>query len=162
MHGGHHERDRRAGTENVPGAAGLGRAAQWMIDQGPAEWARLQALRDRLETGILERVPDSHVTGAGAPRTPNTSNIRFDGIDGEPLLIALDLRGFAVSSGSACSSGAQEPSHVLTAIGLTREQAKSSLRFSLGRANDAAQVDALIDAVAASVEHLRKLAPAYA
>ncbi len=162
MHGGHHERDRRAGTENVPGAAGLGRAAQWMIDQGPAEWARLQALRDRLETGILERVPDSHVNGAGAPRTPNTSNIRFDGIDGEPLLIALDLRGFAVSSGSACSSGAQEPSHVLTAIGLTREQAKSSLRFSLGRANDAAQVDALIDAVAASVEHLRKLAPAYA
>jgi cysteine desulfurase len=162
MHGGHHERDRRAGTENVPGAVALGRAAQWILDEGPAEWARLADLRDRLERGILERVADSHVNGAGAPRTPNTTNIRFDGIDSEPLLIALDLRGFAVSSGSACSSGAQEPSHVLLAMGLTREQAKSSLRFSLGRSNDAAQVDALIDAVAAAVAHLRKLAPAYA
>jgi len=162
MHGGHHERDRRPGTENVSGAVGLGRAAQWIIDHGAAEWARLETLRDRLENGILDRVPGTHVNGAGAPRTPNTSNIRFDGIDSEPLLIALDLRGFAVSSGSACSSGAQEPSHVLTAIGLTREQAKSSLRFSLGRCNTIEQVDALIEAVAESVAHLRKLAPAYA
>jgi cysteine desulfurase len=161
MHGGHHERDRRPGTENVSGAVGLGRAAQWIIDQGPAEWARLATLRDRLESGILDRIPGTHVNGAGAPRTPNTSNMRFDGIDSEPLLIALDLRGFAVSSGSACSSGAQEPSHVLTAIGLTREQAKSSLRFSLGRCNTIEQVDALIEAVAESVAHLRKLAPAY-
>ncbi|MBZ5600993.1 MAG: cysteine desulfurase [Acidobacteriia bacterium] len=161
MHGGHHERDRRAGTENVSGAVGLGRAAQWMIDQGPAEWSRLAALRDRLENAVLDRIPGAHVNGAGAPRTPNTSNIRFDGIDSEPLLIALDLRGFAVSSGSACSSGAQEPSHVLTAIGLTKEQAKSSIRFSLGRSNDAAQLDALVEAVVDSVAHLRKLAPAY-
>ncbi len=161
MHGGHHERDRRAGTENVPGAVALGRAAQWVMDEGPAYWARLEALRDRLEKGILDRIDVAHVNGAGAPRTPNTTNIRFDGIDSEPLLIALDLRGFAVSSGSACSSGAQEPSHVLTAIGLTKEQAKSSVRFSLGRSNDAAQVDALIEAVAESVAHLRKLAPAY-
>jgi cysteine desulfurase len=115
-----------------------------------------------LEQGILERVPDAHVNGAGAPRVPNTSNMRFDGIDSEPLLIALDLRGFAVSSGSACSSGATEPSHVLAAIGLTREQAKSSVRFSLGRSNTVEQVDALMDAVAAVVAHLRKLAPAYA
>jgi cysteine desulfurase len=93
---------------------------------------------------------------------PNTSNIRFDGIDSEPLLIALDLRGFAVSSGSACSSGATEPSHVLAAIGLTREQARSSVRFSLGRSNTVDQVDALIEAVAQVVAHLRKLAPAYA
>jgi cysteine desulfurase len=161
IHGGHHERDRRAGTENVPGAVALGRAAQWIVDHGPAEWLRVGALRDRLENGIMNRVPGAYVNGAGAPRTPNTSNIRFDGVDSEPLLIALDLRGFAVSSGSACSSGAQEPSHVLTAIGLSKEQARSSLRFSLGRSNDAEQVDALIDAVAASVEHLRKLAPAY-
>jgi cysteine desulfurase len=161
MHGGHHERDRRAGTENVPGAVALGRAAQWIIDEGAAEWARLESLRDRLERGILDRVSGAHVNGAGAPRTPNTSNIRFDGIDSEPLLIALDLRGFAVSSGSACSSGAQEPSHVLTAIGLTKEQAKSSLRFSLGRSNTVEQVDALIEAVGESVAHLRKLAPAY-
>jgi cysteine desulfurase len=161
QHGGHHERDRRAGTENVPGAVALGRAAQWIIDEGAAEWTRVEELRDRLEHAILDRITGSHVNGAGAPRTANTSNIRFDGIDSEPLLIALDLRGFAVSSGSACSSGAQEPSHVLTAIGLTKEQARSSLRFSLGRSNTAEQVDALIEAVAESVAHLRKLAPAY-
>jgi len=162
MHGGHHERDRRAGTENVPGAVALGRAAQWIIDEGPAEWTRVESLRNRLEQGILDRVPGAYVNGAGAPRTPNTSNIRFDGVDSEPLLIALDLRGFAVSSGSACSSGAQEPSHVLTAIGLTKEQARSSIRFSLGRSNDVEQVHALIEAVVESVAHLRKLAPAHA
>ncbi len=102
------------------------------------------------------------MNGAGAPRTANTSNLRFDGIDSDALLIALDLKGFAVSSGSACSSGATEPSHVLIAIGLTPEQARSSLRFSLGRSNTAEDVDALIEAVAESVAHLRKLAPAYA
>ena len=162
IHGGHHERDLRAGTENVPGAVGLGRAAQWIVEEGPQEWAREAALRDRLEQSLLDRVPDSHVNGAGAARTPNTTNLRFDGIDSEALLIALDLKGFAVSSGSACSSGATEPSHVLTAIGLTRDQARSSLRFSLGRSNSVEDVDALIDAVAESVAHLRKLAPAYA
>ena len=109
----------------------------------------------------MKRVPDVHVNGLDAPRTPNTSNIRFDGIDAEPLLIALDLRGFAVSSGSACSSGVTEPSHVLTAIGLSKEQARSSVRFSLGRSNTVEQVDALIAAVEESVAHLRKLAPAY-
>jgi cysteine desulfurase len=162
LHGGHHEREMRAGTENVAGAVGLGRAAQWIVEHGAEECAREEELRDRLEQGILDRVPGSHVNGAGAPRTPNTSNIRFDGIDTEPLLIALDLKGFAVSSGSACSSGVTEPSHVLMAIGLTREQARSSLRFSLGRSNTAEQVDALIEAVAESVAHLRRLAPAYA
>lgn len=160
--GGHHERDRRAGTENVSGAVGLGRAAEWMRENGPAEWTRTGQLRDRLEQGIVNRVPDVHVNGLDAPRTPNTSNIRFDGIDAEPLLIALDLRGFAVSSGSACSSGVTEPSHVLTAIGLSKEQARSSVRFSLGRSNTVEQVDALIAAVEESVAHLRKLAPAYA
>jgi cysteine desulfurase len=157
--GGHHERDRRAGTENVPGAVGLGRAAQWIAEYGSAEWQRLEALRDRLEQMVLERIQDTHVNGLGALRTPNTSNLRFDGIDSEPLLIALDLKGFAVSSGSACSSGASEPSHVLTAIGLTAEQARSSLRISLGRSNDMAQVEALVDALAESVARLRRLAP---
>jgi cysteine desulfurase len=159
--GGPHEHKMRAGTENVAGAVGFGRAARWVIEQGAAEAARLGVLRDRWEQGILNRVPDAHVNGAGAPRVSNTSNMRFDGIDSEPLLIALDLRGFAVSSGSACSSGATEPSHVLAAIGLTREQAKSSVRFSLGRWNTAEQIDALIEAVATVVAHLRKLAPAY-
>ena len=162
IHGGHHERDLRAGTENVPGAVGLGRAARWIIDEGANEWAREAALRDHLEHGLLDRIPDSYVNGAGAPRTPNTTNMRFDGIDSDALLIALDLKGFAVSSGSACSSGATEPSHVLTAIGLTRDQARSSLRFSLGRSNSKEDVDALIGAVAECVAHLRKLAPAYA
>jgi cysteine desulfurase len=162
MHGGHHERDRRAGTENVAGAVGVGRAAQWVIEEGPAEWAREQALRDRLEQAILDGVADAHINGGGAPRTSNTSNIRFDGIDAEPLLIALDLKGFAVSSGSACSSGASEPSHVLSAIGLTKEQARSSIRISLGRSNTTEQVDALVGALVECVAHVRKLAPAYA
>jgi cysteine desulfurase len=157
--GGHHERDRRAGTENVSGAVGLGRAAKWIAEHGVPEWQRLRDLRDRLEQSVLDRIPGTHINGAGAPRVTNTSNIRFDEIDSEPLLIALDLKGFAISSGSACSSGATEPSHVLQAIGLSREQARSSIRISLGRTNDAAQVDALVEALAECVAHLRRLAP---
>ncbi len=157
--GGHHERDRRPGTENVPGAVALGRAAQWISDNFVQESERVGALRDRLEAGILDRVPGAAVNGAGAPRTPNTTNIRFDGIAGEALVIALDLRGFAVSSGAACSSGAVEPSHVLTAIGLSPDRARASIRFSLGRLNDAAQVDALIEAVAETVAQLRRVSP---
>jgi len=161
MFGGSHENRFRAGTQNVAGAVALGAAAQWIHESAAAEWPELAALRDRLERGILDRVADTHVNALGSLRAPNVTNIRFDGIDSEALLIALDLRGFAVSAGSACSSGAQEPSPVLLAIGLTREQAKSSIRFSLGHSNNAAQVDALIDAVSESVAHLRKLAPAY-
>jgi cysteine desulfurase len=161
LYGGPHERKMRAGTENVAGAAGFGRAAEWVIEESAAEASRQAALRDRLEQGILARVAGAHVNGVDAPRVGNTSNIRFDGIDSEPLLIALDLKGFAVSSGSACSSGATEPSHVLAAIGLTREQARSSVRFSLGRSNTDGQIDALIDAVVQVVSRLRKLAPAY-
>lgn len=160
LHGGGHERGRRAGTENVPGAAALGGAAEWLREHGAAEAGRLRGLRDRLETGILERVPGAGINGRRAPRTPNTSSIYFDGIEGEALLMALDLGGFAVSSGAACSSGAVEPSHVLTALGLERERGKATIRFSLGRQNDAGQVEALIGAVAAAVERLRKLAPA--
>lgn len=162
LHGGSHESKLRAGTQNVAGAVAIGAAAQWINEHAEAEWPELARLRDQLEHGILTRVADTHVNAAGSLRTPNVTNIRFDGIDSEALLIALDLRGFAVSAGSACSSGKQDPSPVLLAIGLSREQAKSSIRFSLGRSNDTAQVDALIDAVAESVAHLRKLAPAYA
>ena len=161
IYGGPHERKMRAGTENVAGAVGFGRAAEWVVEESAAEAVRQGVLRDRLEQGILARVAGTHVNGAGALRVSNTSNIRFEGIDSEPLLIALDLKGFAVSSGSACSSGATEPSHVLAAIGLTREQARSSVRFSLGRSNTVEQVDALIDAVVQVVTRLRKLAPAY-
>ncbi len=159
QYGGRHERGMRAGTENVAGAVGLGRAAQWIVEHGAAECQREGKLRDQLEQAILHRIPDTHVNGADSPRTPNTTNIRFDGIDSDALLIALDLRGFAVSSGAACSSGATEPSHVLLAIGLTKLEARSSIRFSLGRSNDAQQVEALLSALEESVAHLRKIAP---
>jgi len=161
MFGGRHERGRRAGTENVPSAVALGSAAAWYLAHGEAECGRLAALRDRLEAGILARVPGVRVNGAGAARLPNTSNLRFDGIEGEALVIALDLAGFAVSTGAACSSGAVQPSHVLTAMGLTAAEARSSLRFSLGLGNDEAQVDALVAAVEAAVARLRRLSPVY-
>ena len=162
MYGGRHERERRAGTENVAGAVALGRAAEWIASHGEAENRRQEALRDRLEQQILDRIPGTHVNGAGVPRVPNTTNVRFDGIDSDALLIALDLKGFAVSSGAACSSGAPEPSHVLLAMGLSRLEARSSIRFSLGRSNTVEQVDALAEALVESVAHLRKVAPAYA
>ncbi len=153
FHGGHHERDRRAGTENVAGAGALGKAAALEFD-----WQQLAELRDRLECGILNRVPGTAVNGA-ENRVPNTSNIRFEGIGGEAMVIALDLRGYAVSSGSACSSGAVEPSHVLLAMGLTPAEARSSVRFSLGPGNTLEQVDGLIEAVVESAAHLRRISP---
>lgn len=154
IHGGRQERGRRAGTESVTLAIALGAAAQ-------LPRADLSPLRDRLEQGILERVADAHVNAGRAARLPNTTNIRFDGISAEALVIALDLRGFAVSTGAACSSGSVEASHVLLAMGLTPEQARSSVRFSLGLGNTAEQVDQLVEAVAESVARLRKLSPAY-
>ncbi len=157
--GGHHERGLRAGTDNVPGVVGLGRAAEWITQNLEAEAERLGGLRDRLENSLLERIPGTHVNGHRSLRTPNTANLRFDAIDGEALVIALDLKGYAVSSGAACSSGAVEPSHVLTAIGLSRDQARSSIRFSLGRQNTAEEVEALVEAVVAAVVHLRKISP---
>ncbi len=154
--GGRHEQGRRAGTENVPGAVALGAACEL-----PRDPLALHAMAMQLEEGILARVPHTAVNGAGAPRLPNTVNVLFAGIEGESMVIALDLRGFAVSSGAACSSGAVEPSHVLTGIGLTREEAKASIRFSLGFGNTIDQVDALIAAVAGAAAHLRRLSPVY-
>ena len=159
--GGKHERERRPGTENVPSAVAMGKAAAIVRETFPSESGRLETLRDRLETGILARVPNAGVNGQGVARIPNTTNIYFDGLQGEALVISLDLKGFAVSSGSACSSGAVEPSHVLLAMGLPPERARASLRFSLGESNNEEQVDALIDAVAGSVAQLRKLSPTY-
>jgi cysteine desulfurase len=155
MFGGHHERDRRAGTENVPGASALGRAAALA-----ANWADTSVLRDRLDRGILKRIEGASINGSVDHRLPNTTNICFEGIEGEAIVIALDLRGYAVSSGSACSSGAVEPSHVLLAMGLTPEDARSSVRFSLGPENTEKEVDGLIEAVEASVAHLRRISPA--
>jgi cysteine desulfurase len=155
--GGHHERDRRPGTENVPSIVALGAACELAGRTLAAESERLAALRDRLEAGVLGRIYGTGVNGARANRTPNTANIYFDGVDGEAMVIALDLRGFAVSTGSACSSGAIAPSHVLLALGLSADRARSSLRFSLGRSTTAEQVDALLDALESSVTHLRRI-----
>jgi cysteine desulfurase len=156
--GGHHERDRRPGTENVPGIVGFGAAAEMAgrcLSAG--ESTAIAVLRDRLESAVLDRIPDTGVNGKGAGRVPNTTNIYFDGIDGEALVIALDLAGFAVSTGSACSSGAVTPSHVLTAMGLPAERARASIRFSLGASNTAEQVDALANALEHAVARLRKI-----
>jgi len=155
--GGHHERDRRPGTENVAGAVAFGLAAELAAGRLAADADRLAHLRDRLENGILSGIPGTSVNGSRWHRTPNTTNICFDGVEGEAMVIALDLRGFAVSTGSACSSGAVEPSHVLLSLGMPAQQARSSLRFSLGRENTIAEVDALIEAVADSVRHLRRI-----
>jgi cysteine desulfurase len=156
--GGRHESGRRAGTENTPGIVAMGKAAELAAS---SDMQRIGALRDRLEQGILDCVRDVRVNGVGADRSPNTTNLCFDGIEGESLVIALDLRGFCVSSGSACSSGAVEPSHVLLALGLSKQDAKSSVRFSLGYENTSQQVDQLIAAVADATAHLRRLSPTY-
>ena len=134
MTGGKHERSRRGGTENVPGIAGMGVAARLAKAKLGADAGRVAALRDRLEAGILEAVHGTIVNGARTPRVPNTTNISFDGVEAESLLIALDLEGFAVSTGSACSSGTLEPSHVLRAMNLPSHRTQNSIRFSLGRA----------------------------
>jgi len=157
QYGGHHERDRRPGTENVAGAVAFGLATELAAVHLAADRARIGHLRDRLEDAILSRIPGTGVNGERWNRTPNTTNIWFDGVDGEAMVIALDLRGFAVSTGSACSSGAVEPSHVLLSLGLPAERARASLRFSLGRHNTLTEVEALIDAVTDSVKHLRRI-----
>ncbi|MGH9563050.1 MAG: cysteine desulfurase family protein, partial [Terracidiphilus sp.] len=157
--GGHAERDRRPGTENVPGIVGLGKAAELARVKLPEDSARISALRDRLESALLERVTDAFVNGDPARRVPNTSNITFRGAGGEALLIALDLQGVACSTGAACSSGSTEPSHVLLAAGLPHDDARSSLRFSLGRPTTAEEIDYAIATVPAVVERIRAISP---
>jgi cysteine desulfurase len=161
LYGGHHQRGYRPGTENVAGIVGLGKAAERASKSLSEDAARVSALRDRLEQGLLSRVPHSHANGARAPRTPNTTNITFPGIEGEALVIALDLKGLACSTGAACSSGAVEPSHVLTAVGLSPDEARASLRFSLGRHTTPAEIDFALQIVPAAVDHLRELSPTY-
>jgi len=161
LYGGHHQRGFRPGTENVPGIVGLGKAAEMARASLTNDAHRLSALRDQLENGLLHRVPHSRINGRRAPRTPNTTNLVFPGVEGEALLIALDLKGLACSTGAACSSGAVEPSHVLTAIGLPAEEARASLRFSLGRHTTQADIDFALSAVPAAVAQLRQLSPTY-
>jgi cysteine desulfurase len=155
--GGKHERSRRAGTENVPALAGLGVAAQLAVGKMSAETGRVGALRDRLEAGILKGVPGTVVNGAPQLRVPNTTNISFDRVEAESLLIALDLDGIAVSTGSACSSGTLEPSHVLRAMGFPAHRTQNSLRFSLGLFSTEEEVDRVIEVLPRLVEKLRGL-----
>ena len=155
--GGKQERSRRAGTENVAGIAGMGVAAREAIAKMDAEAARLAALRDRLEDGILRSVTGTALNGVRSPRVPNTTNISFDRTEAESLLIALDLDGVAVSTGSACSSGTLEPSHVLKAMGFPPHRTQNSLRFSLGAANTEAEIDRVIAVLPGIVEKLRSL-----
>jgi cysteine desulfurase len=161
MYGGRHERSRRAGTENVPGIVGLGKAAELArvaLERGDDE--KIAELRNRLERELSE-IDATGVNGAGALRVPNTTNIYFDGIDGEALVIALDLKGLAVSTGAACSSGAIEPSHVLMAMGMPAERARASIRFSLGKQNTAEDVEFALSLVPETVARLRELSPVW-
>ena len=155
--GGKHERNRRAGTENVPAIVGMGVAARLAIAKMSGEAMRVSALRDRLEEGILRAVPGTAVNGARTARVPNTTNISFDRVEAESLLIALDLEGVAVSTGSACSSGTLEPSHVLRAMGLPAHRTQNSLRFSLGMFSTEEEVDRVIEILPRLVEKLRGL-----
>jgi len=157
--GGHHERDRRPGTENVPGIVGLGKAAELARAYLDEDASRISALRDRLEAALLDSIPDARINGGRARRVCNTTNITFAGAGGEALLIALDLEGIACSTGAACSSGSVEPSHVLTAIGLSDDEARSTLRFSLGRETTREEIDAAIKVIPRVVERIRSLSP---
>jgi cysteine desulfurase len=155
--GGKHERNRRAGTENVPAIAGMGAAARVAMSKLDRESVRVAALRDRLEAGILQAVDGTAVNGDRDRRVPNTTNISFERVEAESLLIALDLEGIAVSTGSACSSGTLEPSHVLRAMGLPSHRTQNSLRFSLGMFSTGEEVDRVIEVLPRLVEKLRGL-----
>jgi cysteine desulfurase len=162
LHGGTHERQRRAGTENVACIVGLGKATElastWLNTDAPVE---LTALRDRFEQGILTQIDETGVNGGAAPRVSNTSNLYFNHLEAEALVIALDLKGLSVSGGSACQSGAAEPSHVLTAMGLSPARARASIRFSLSRLTTAEEIDEALKIIPAAVARLRELSPAW-
>jgi cysteine desulfurase len=162
FYGGRHERSRRAGTENVAGIVGLGKGAE-LARSGLTDGkvAKIAALRDRLENTILENIDQVAVNGCGAPRTPNTANLSFDCIEGEAMVISLDLKGLSVSTGAACSSGAIEPSHVLTAMGLSPDRARGSIRFSLGKQNTDEDVDFALELVPEVLSRLREISPVY-
>ena len=158
--GGAHERQRRPGTENVAGIVGLGKAAE-IATQSVSDGSLdpLAGLRNQLENGLLASIEGTGVNGIGKPRVPNTTNIYFNNLEGEALVIALDLKGIAVSGGSACASGASEPSHVLTAMGLPPQRARASLRFSLTKLNTQQDIDEALEIIPAAVTRLRELAP---
>ena len=157
LHGGNQERKRRGGTENVSALVGFGAACEGISRNIKEEAPRLESLRNTLEQGILNAVPHTIINGQDSPRVPNTLNVSFKGIEAEGLLLNLDLKGIAASSGSACSSGSLDPSHVLLAMGRSKEEALSSIRFSLGHATNEKDIDTVLDILPELVEHLRRL-----
>lgn len=159
LFGGHSERDRRPGTEDVSAIAGMGKAAEVARTHLREDAARVGALRDRLEQGLLNRVAHTWVNGGGVPRVPNTTNLTFPFIEGEAMVIALDLKGIACSTGAACSSGAVEPSHVLLALGLPPEDARATLRLSLGHQTTTKEIDFALETIPPVIERLRQLSP---
>jgi cysteine desulfurase len=161
MQGGHHEKNLRPGTENVAGIVGLAEALRLACAEMPRESERLARLRDRLQGGILSGIADVRVNGHLTSRLPHIVNVSILGVEGESMLLGLDARGIAVSTGSACTSGSLEPSHVLTAMGIPPEVAHGSLRFSLGLANTEEDVDYVLDALRAVVHRLREMSPTY-
>jgi cysteine desulfurase len=161
LYGGHHERDRRAGTENVAGAVGFGKAAEMAANPAAGEIEAVARLRDQLESGILANVPQVRINGDPQRRLPSTSNLEFSYVEGEGFVIAMDLKGVACSTGAACSSGSLEPSHVMSAIRKTADQARSSIRFSLSRFNTMEDIQHTLEILPGVVEHLRSLSPRY-
>jgi cysteine desulfurase len=161
LYGGHSERDHRPGTENVAAIAGMGKAAELAVLRMNAEIIRISGLRDRLEKGLLERIPFTRINGPRTQRTPNTTNLTLPFVEGEAMVIALDLKGIACSTGAACSSGAVEPSHVLTAIGLVPEDARATLRLSLGHQTTDEEIDFALDTIPPVIERLRLMSPTY-
>lgn len=161
LHGGAQEKQRRAGTENIAGIVGLGKAMTCAVEEMEQERARLIALRDKLIYGILERIPYSRLNGHAVDRLPGNCNISFEFIEGESLLLLLDSKGIAASSGSACTSGSLDPSHVLLSIGLPHEKAHGSLRLTLGHFNTEAEVDTVLEVLPDIVQRLRNMSPLY-
>jgi cysteine desulfurase len=161
LYGGHSERDRRPGTEDVTSIAGLGKAADLALKHMREEGQRIALLRNRLENGLVERIPHGRVNGSRTQRVPNTTNLTLPFIEGEAMVIALDLRGLSCSTGAACSSGAVEPSHVLTAIGLAPEDARATLRLSLGQQTTDEEIDFALDTIPPVIERLRQMSPTY-
>jgi len=159
IHGGHHERNRRAGTENVPGIAGLGKAAELGAVEMAEEVKKLTTLRDRLQEGVLAKIPEVRINARNAERLPGTLSACFQYVEGESILLSLDMKGIAASSGSACSTGAVEPSHVLQAMGVPAEEARGAVRFSLGRGNTAEEVDRVVVELGAILSRLRAMSP---
>ncbi len=161
LHGGHQERNRRAGTEDVAGIVALGKACEITTRDMELETEHLLKLRSKLEKGLMERIPYLKVNGHPERRIPNTSNIGFDYVEGESILLNLDMKGVAASSGSACTSGTLEPSHVLVAMGISLEKSHGSVRFSLGRGNTEEDVDYVLEIMPPLVERLRSMSPLY-